>query len=756
MTPHPANLLRPRRLPALLALAFVPVAYAEPPLLTPPVNVTEATLQPLPSLGAAELTAAELEPQRARSSDTARLLDGLPGISLYGAGGVSSRPAMRGLAGDRLRIKVDGMDLISACANHMNPPLSYIAPANVASVKSDAGINPVSLGGDSIGGTILVDSAAPEFAAPGEDVLFKGQASTFYRSNNAARGADLSAAVAGDRLSLRYTGSTVEANNREAGKGFKSRLSPAVLGVLPETDEVGSTYYRAHNHALAFALRHEEHLLELRLGVQRIPEQGFPNQRMDMTDNDSRQFNLRYTGQYGWGKLTAQAWHERTRHEMNFGEDKQYWYGMAQNVAGMPMQTEGRNTGFRLQGDAPLSERDLLRLGTEYQRYRLDDWWDPVANAAPMMGPAAFWNIRDGERDRHAAFAEWEARWTPQWTTQLGLRHETVQMDTGRVQGYSITDMMMPMMAYGDPADPASVPGAFNAADRSITDHNLDFTALARYTPNASSRYEAGYAVKTRSPNLYERYAWSTNNTMVMNMNNWHGDGNGYVGNLRLDPETAHTLSLTGNWHDAAKEDWNLTVTPYFTYVDDYIDAVPCAEVGKTCPARGDGFVNLSLDNQRARLYGIDVAGHTVLVRGSAWGSLRLDGVLGHVRGKNLDSGDDLYHLMPLNLKLALQHRLGGWANTLEMKLVDAKDRVQSVRREIKTAGYGLLNFYSSYAWKRVRLDVGIENLLDQDYDLPLGGAYLGQGATMGTAVAWGTAVPGMGRSINTSVTVNF
>ena len=46
------------------------------------------------------------------------------------------------------------MDLISHCGNHMNPPLSYIDPSSVASVKVHAGITPVSIGGDSIAGTI--------------------------------------------------------------------------------------------------------------------------------------------------------------------------------------------------------------------------------------------------------------------------------------------------------------------------------------------------------------------------------------------------------------------------------------------------------------------------------------------------------------------------------------------------------------------------------------------------------------------------
>ena len=77
--------------------------------------------------------------------------------------------------------------------------------------------------------------------------------------------------------------------------------------------------------------------------------------------------------------------------------------------------------------------------------------------------------------------------------------------------------------------------------------------------------------MKTRSPNLYERYTWSTW-MMAANMNNTYGDGNGYVGNVSLKPETAHTLSFSSDWHDETKKYWSFKSTPYFTYVDDFSD----------------------------------------------------------------------------------------------------------------------------------------------------------------------------------------
>lgn len=731
-----------KQITVCVALAFAQSSFAVEPITLPEVDVTAARLQPLPSNSTLEKNG--MLRLRNTTNDTAKLLEGQPGVSLYGAGGVSSLPVIHGMADDRVRVKVDGMDLISACANHMNSPLSYIDPANVGSIKVFAGITPVSIGGDSIAGTIQADSAAPEFAQAGEGLLTKGQAGVFYRSNNQAQGGNVSATIAGEKLSMRYTGSTVKAKNYKAGGNFKapgvsvgSRTNVFVAG-----DEVASSQYQSDNHALAFGLRQDNHLVELKLGMQNIPYQGFANQYMDMLKNDSQQINLNYTGQYDWGALQARAYNEHTQHYMNTLEAKR----SATQTLGMPMATDGKNSGFALKGDVILSERDILRVGTEYQRYRLNDWWASAPPSA-MMSPNTFWNINNGQRDRLDVFAEWEARWTPLWDSQFGLRSDTVKMNTGTVQGYN--------NMYGNPTLPTTIPGAFNAANRQRTDNNIDVTALARYTPDEQKSFEFGFAQKTRSPNLYERFAWSTNNAMAMHMNNWFGDGNGYVGNLNLKPEVAHTLSSTASWHDASG--YELRVAPYYTHVQNYIDAARCPVVaGSTaCTATNlttaNNFVNLQFVNQTARLYGADISARQPIADATGYGSFTATGVLTYVNGKNLTTGDNLYHIMPLNARLAIEQLWGGWTNSLEVQMVRAKTQAQAVRNELRTSGYGLLNLHSGYEWKQVRFDVGVENILNKFYADPMGGSYLGQ-----RPMAYGTSVPGMGRSVNTSLTVKF
>lgn len=103
----------------------------------------------------------ELTSAKATTSDTAAMLTKLPGLDIQQGGGVSGIPVIRGMADDRIRINVDGMELISACANHMNLPLSYIDPTNVATASVFAGISPVSIGGDSTGSAIVVESKTP-------------------------------------------------------------------------------------------------------------------------------------------------------------------------------------------------------------------------------------------------------------------------------------------------------------------------------------------------------------------------------------------------------------------------------------------------------------------------------------------------------------------------------------------------------------------------------------------------------------------
>ncbi len=715
---------------------------------------------PAAPLGAIRLGAERLADWPARSSDTARLLTDLPGVDAYGAGALSSLPVIHGLADDRLRTQVDGMDLMSACPNHMNPALSYIDPAKVANVEVYAGVAPVSMGGDSIGGAIRVHSAPFPFAGEDEGLRTTGNVGGFYRSNGAGRGYHAGLSLAGTRFGLAYDQSLSESDNYRAGGNFKLPGLWKALGerYVPDDEVAVSEYGGAFNRELSLAVKPAAgHVVRLTFAEQRLDYEGFPNQRMDMvasfplpvtnnyrldkdaTANRNRSVNFHYQGGYDWGALEARLYHQDVRHHMDMLQDR-FW-GMY-----MPMDTEASTLGGLLRIDLALSGRDTLRLGSDFQNYRLDDWWPPIGVAGAMCCDD-FWNIRDGKRERIGLFAEWETRWSPSWQSLVGLRGDRVESNTGEVQGYNAT--------YA--ADAA----AFNALDRRRVDHHLDLTALVRHTPDPQHTYELGFARKTRSPNLYERYPWSTN-SMAWVMNNFVGDGNGYLGNPDLNPETAYTLKLSTDWHAPDGEQWRVSMTGHVSHVRDYITAERCkASVSPLCNAVNsttrNRFVLLQYVNHDARLAGIDLSAELRLGGSEGVGRFSLTGTLSYLHGKDLDSDEPLYHIMPLNGKLGLTHRLGGWTGTAEWVLVDGKDDVSRVRNEVRTSGYGLLNLRGGYQWKQVRLDLAIENAFDRLYFSPLGGAYLGQGNSMTVnSIPWGMAVPGPGRSVNVALDVRF
>lgn len=690
-------------------------------------------------LGASRPGRAELESRRATNADATELLRGVPGVSLSGAGGISSLPAIHGLADDRLRVQVDGTDLVAACPNHMNSPLSYADPTRIESITVFSGITPVSVGGDSIGGSIQVKTLAPQFATAEKPLFLSGALGGSYRSNGEALGYNLGATAAGEWLSLTYGQSDSRSDNLVAGGDFKPVAAGTEGGAPIPGDVIGSSAFRGSlKRSLGLALRHQEHLLQLEASQQKVGFEGFPNQRMDMTFNDNRLVTGRYAGRFGWGDLEARLSYQDTQHEMDMGPDR-YSYG-----AGMPMDTEAKTYGALLKANVSLPDGHLLRVGLEYQRHVLYDFWPPVGGT---MGPNTFWNVDYGLRQRGDAYAEWEARWSADWLTQVGLRSDTVMTDAGPVQGY---DDALP--AWG--ADAA----AFNASPRRRTDLNWDLAALARFTPTETQAYEGGYARKSRSPNLYQRYPWSTN-AMAALMNNMLGDGNGYVGLITLAPEVAHTFSVTGTWHDEAASQWEVKATTYYTHVEDYIDARRC-DFGQ-CSAENEvitgGFVLLQYANVTARLYGADLSARVLLAEASQWGRVTADASLDYVRGDNLSTSDGLFNIMPLNARLSLIHQLATWRTSAELVAVGAKRHVSQVRNEIPTDAYVVLNLRSSYEWRMVRLDVGVENLLDRNYANPMGGAYVGQGPSMSTAsIPWGVAIPGAGRSVNLALNLRY
>ncbi|MBB1304530.1 TonB-dependent receptor [Pseudoalteromonas sp. SR43-5] len=660
------------------------------------------------------------------------------GVDFSAAGGVSNLPILNGLMGDRVKVLIDGADVTAACANHMNPPLSYISANQITSYNVVAGVSPVSAGGDNIAGVISVNSISPQYSDSNELGWHSGYVSAKYSSVDNGRKLGVGARLASDTLSLNYQGSFSDADSYEDGNG----------------DVVLDTLYRAQNHSLTAAMRDDKQQLVIKLTHQKIPYQGFANQYMDMTDNTSYGAIAQYKRSFDNSELEGQVnWHS-VKHEMGF---------FSQEKTGMmPMKTDAQDISTQLKWRIALNKSSSILLAQEYYNYRIDDWW-PGIEGSTMMGPNDYVNINNGKRERIAAFAEYESQINTKLWLNAGVRIESVNTQVGEVQPYNDGMSMMDMddmsdmdsmetMTMSDTSTDNSIAAQnFNAGGRDKTDTIVDANLLINYQITNYDELQFGLARKNRAPNLYERYSWGVS-TMATTMIGWYGDGSGYIGNPDLDVETAHTISAT--YIRSAKDDgWRLSTNVWYTDVSDYIDA----DVVRS-------FNSYNLDNTTrnifqftnvdAILYGAKIDLTANIYESKDLGNWQLHANVTNTRGKRDDTNQPLYQVKPLQTQLGISQQMGRFENALSWQWVDNKSRVDNNRFENQTDSYSLVNLSSKATWDSLTLSAEVSNVFDEYYQLPLGGvsiAALKQDSSNGFE-----QLAGQGRSFNVSISYAF
>ncbi|WP_338367489.1 TonB-dependent receptor [uncultured Pseudoalteromonas sp.] len=650
------------------------------------------------------------------------------GVDFSAAGGVSNLPILNGLMGDRVKVLVDGADVTAACANQMNPPLSYISANQVTAYKVVAGISPVSAGGDNIAGVISVNSISPQYSESSDLAWHSGYISAKFSSVDNGRKLGVGSRLASDTLSLNYQGSFSDADSYEDGNG----------------DLVLDTLYRAQNHSLTGAIRDDKQQFVIKLTHQKIPYQGFANQYMDMTDNTSYGAIAQYKRSFESSELQGQInWHS-VKHEMGFFSKEKT--GM------MPMKTDAKDISTQLKWRLTLDKNSSLLLGQEYYNYRIDDWW-PAIEGSIMMRPNDYVNINDGKRERIALFAEYESQINKKLWLNTGVRVERVNTQVDEVQAYNDGMSMMNMgsMSTMTIANNALAANDFNNADRDKTDTTVDVNVLANYQFTLYDELQLGLARKNRAPNLYERYSWGVSN-MASTMIGWYGDANGYIGNPELDVETAHTISAT--YSKTAKDDaWRVSANVWYTDVNNYIDANIVRNFNSYGLANTTRNI-LQFTNVDATLYGAKLDISKSLYQSKQFGEWLLKANVTSTRGKRDDTNQPLYQIKPLHTELTLSQQIGVFENTLSWEWVDTKSRVDVNRLENQTSSYHLVNLSSKATFNALTLSAEVTNLFDEFYELPLGGVSIA--ALKQNNSAGFTQLAGQGRSFNISASYAF
>lgn len=630
-----------------------------------------------------------------RSADAAAIVRTMPGVAIVRNGPQTGIVQLRGLSGDRVAVRVDGMTITPACPNHMDPPLHYAAAGSGDLVDLYAGISPVSAGGDHIGGSLSIARPEPVFA-DGPATLFHGKlGSSFLGSQDTALAtADLTFAQ-GD-AAFQYRGSGATADDLRFPGGT-----------------VADSGYKTTHHEIIGAWRTDGGYLAVDAGFSATRDAGTPALPMDMIKDDAWKFGLTQKEKFGWGTLENRLYVHDIDHLMdNFSQRPVAMGGMA-----MEAPSSSRDIGWT--GGVLLPRGDSsLRTGIDLHRNEFDA--EQVAIATGKRRDT----FNDNVRSRAGAYIDWENVWSEKWTTRIGLRGDVVSSDAD-----AVSNEIMPMgMILADQ-------NAFNSADRSFTDPLVDAAAAVSYKPDETTTVELAIAVKNRAPSLVERYLWTP-----LNASAGLADGRTYLGNLDLDPETSFQVGLG---LEKRGESWSFEVTPFYQLVDDYIQGMPINRLDAN-KMRVLQYQNID----RAELYGVELAGTYDINE-----DFSIDASISHVRGRSKDTGDDLYRIAPLRgiVDLAWHHEM--WESHLEWMWADAQNHVSDVQGETPSPGYGLLNLRLAKVFvKTLRVEVGVENLLDHRYADHLGGVNRVSGGDLDV----GERIPGAGRFAYGSVSWEF
>jgi iron complex outermembrane receptor protein len=146
--------------------------------------------------------------------DGADVLKSIPGFSVIRKGGADGDPVLRGLAGSRLGIQVDGEHIFGGCGNRMDPPTAYVFPAAYDRITVIKGPQTVIHGPGNSAGVVLFERDRTRPTGPFKKIFASATAASFRRFD-----ANLDAGAGNPIVQARLAVTTTRADDFEDGDG---------------------------------------------------------------------------------------------------------------------------------------------------------------------------------------------------------------------------------------------------------------------------------------------------------------------------------------------------------------------------------------------------------------------------------------------------------------------------------------------------------------------------------------------------------
>ncbi|MFN7958933.1 MAG: TonB-dependent copper receptor [Holophagaceae bacterium] len=187
---------------------------AKKPAPKPEPSALVEVTAPLPSEPLVTVLDAKAPRQPVPAHDGADYLKSIPGFSVIRKGGTDGDPVLRGMAGSRLNILLDGEQLLGGCGMRMDPPTAYVFPESYDRITVVKGPQTVLYGPGNSAGLVRFERTHERFQKPG----FRGVASlmggSFGRNDEV-----LDATGGNSTFYVRGIGTRSHSDDYEDGKG---------------------------------------------------------------------------------------------------------------------------------------------------------------------------------------------------------------------------------------------------------------------------------------------------------------------------------------------------------------------------------------------------------------------------------------------------------------------------------------------------------------------------------------------------------
>jgi iron complex outermembrane receptor protein len=560
-------------------------------------------------------------------------LNRLPGVSSTYFGPGASRPVIRGLDGDRIRLLRNGagaLDASSLSYDHAVP----LDPVNVERIEVVRGPAALLYGGSAIGGVVnTFDNRIPVDAVEG----IQGAGELRYGGAATTRSAAGKLELGNGRFALHLDGNSRNFNDLHIPGYAHSARQRAVDG---------------------------------------DGEQGGKNR---LANSDGRQDGGAVGSSYTWDDGYAGL--SFSRYDSNYGSPAEQDVRIRMQQDNYAFASEIRNLS------GPFSSLKLNATYTDYNHREIEDGQTGTtfknkgyegrieARHQPLgplkgvvglqinrsefqaLGEEAF--VPRSDTDSAALFILEELKATDRLSFTMGGRLEHVRVD--------------PNAGGNDRFSHANQAASF-------TTGSLSSGAVYQFTPVWALAATLSYT--ERAPTFYELYA---NGAHV-------ATGTYEVGDAGLSKEKAVSSDLALRFDSGVHKG---SVGVFYSHFSNYIGLLSTGRMlDEEGEADSTGIPEYTYSGVRARFAGIEAQDHWELLE-NAYGKFALELSADYTRAKNLDTGEDLPRIAPLRLNGGLLWERERWQARVDVNHANAQHKVPDNERSSK--GYTTLGASVGY-----------------------------------------------------------